>query len=236
MLRVIVILGACLCVLPAAAQTRADLENDCVSNDVDARVSGCGALIDGLGAGRFEMDTLAQAKLYFFYAQAQSMKGNMEIALDGFSKSIAASGQHPQSRNERALIYEQAGKFDEALEDYTVSLGLNDKQDAVYFRRAHVFGNLGKIAEAKADVERAIELHPEHAAYHFMHAQMFQALGKPEQVVAELTMACELAPAPLTEEWQQTVTNSGHYNDGIDGICTTVLVNAIAECFATPGC
>jgi tetratricopeptide (TPR) repeat protein len=104
--------------------------------------------------------SLADATLDFQEAIAAARAGNMDKAIDAFSRVITA-GASLEARNlasaynMRGVCYEAKKQYQEALADYTKAIETYDKASEALGNRSLLYYKLGDMDKAKADAVAA---------------------------------------------------------------------------------
>lgn len=189
----------------AKSSARADMELDCFSNNLDAKIRGCTALLE-----RGNLTPEERARLYADRALALSMKSWYAEAIKDYDRSLALQPNASIPLNNRAWAYFRWGKPAEGVNDVESSLNLDPTSGASYDTRAHIRQSLGDPTGAIADYrlamrfggERMVKMYQcgltDHGLYKgpqdgLANTELDQALEK-----CSLDRACD--PLPANEE------------------------------------
>lgn len=133
------------------APVRADMEIDCFSTDLDAKIRGCTALLE-----RGNLTPDERARLYADRALALSMKTWYAEAIKDYDRSLALQPNASIPLNNRAWAYFRWGRPSAGVDDIEKSLTLDPTSGASYDTRAHIRQSLGNPAGAFADYRLAM--------------------------------------------------------------------------------
>lgn len=136
----------------APAPARADMEIDCFSNDLDAKIRGCTALLE-----RGNLTPDERARLYADRALALSMKGWYAEAIKDYDRSLAIQPNASIPLNNRAWAYFRWGRAADGVLDVEKSLNLDPTSGASYDTRAHIRQSLSNPSGAFADYRLAMK-------------------------------------------------------------------------------
>ncbi len=136
----------------APAPARADMEIDCFSTDLEAKIRGCTALLE-----RGNLTPDERARLYADRALALSMKGWYAEAIKDYDRSLAIQPNASIPLNNRAWAYFRWGRPADGVLDVEKSLGLDPTSGASYDTRAHIRQSMGNPAGAVSDYRQAMK-------------------------------------------------------------------------------
>jgi tetratricopeptide (TPR) repeat protein len=145
------LIGLLLLGVVVASGARADSAADCFSEDLDRRIEGCTALIEG---GDQSAADLSYA--YAMRALAYSLKGRYEPAIRDYDVAIAMKPDFAVALNNRAWALFRWGKASEGLPDVERSLELSPTSAHSLDTRAHIKQALGDTKAALRDYDRAM--------------------------------------------------------------------------------
>jgi len=86
--------------------------------------------------------------------------GNLEAAIEDYSRAIEIDPTFAEAYNVRAGLHEALGQLDDAEADYDRAIALNPETASLYNNRGFVHLQRGDLDAALADYSRAIELDP----------------------------------------------------------------------------
>ncbi|XP_034984059.1 RNA polymerase II-associated protein 3 isoform X1 [Zootoca vivipara] len=87
-------------------------------------------------------------------------EGKYEIAIECYTRGIAADGTNALLPANRAMAYLKIQKYEEAEEDCTQAVLLDSSYSKAYARRGTARAALGKLKEAMQDFETVLKLEP----------------------------------------------------------------------------
>ena len=134
-----------------ASQVRADASSDCFSEDIERRIEGCSALIEGREAPSTDMSLV-----YAMRALAYSMKGSYQAAIHDYDTAIHMRPDFAVALNNRAWAYFRWGKAATGLPDVERSLELSPTSPHTLDTRAHIRQVQGQPQAALEDYNKAM--------------------------------------------------------------------------------
>lgn len=133
---------------PSAADIR---DNDCFSEDFARRIDACTALIDAPGTGLADL-----ALAYSARALAHSVRGNYELAIPDYDKSLRLDPNSAVALNNRAWAYFKLGQPERGAADVERALDIMPDSPHTLDTRAHIRQWRGDRGGAFRDYESAI--------------------------------------------------------------------------------
>ena len=130
---------------------RADSAADCFGEDIERRIEGCTALIQG-GDSRSADLSLA----YAMRALAYSLKGSYDRAIPDYDEAIRMKPDFAVALNNRAWAYYRWGKPAQGLPDVEKSLEYSPTSAHSLDTRAHIRQALSDPEAALRDYDRAM--------------------------------------------------------------------------------
>ncbi len=113
-------------------------------------------LITGFSA--FAQDKIKQAETHLEAGYKALNSGQLNNAVELFTKSLAEYPAYTEAYNARASTYDRLNKPDLALRDYTISLEFKPDQYEVLLSRGALLFQLKKFVEAKVDFKKLLQL------------------------------------------------------------------------------
>ena len=83
-------------------------------------------------------------------------------SINFLSKAIIMDSTDSKLFNNRALAYENIGKFGKARFDYDLAIELDKNNHVYYFNRGILFMRINNYQNALLDINKALELDPNH--------------------------------------------------------------------------
>ena len=189
--------GALACATAALpARAGAEQEIECFSNDLDAKIRGCTALLE-----RGNLTPDERASLYANRALALSMKSWYAEAIKDYDRSLALQPNAPIPLNNRAWAYFRWGKPADGQADVEKSIALDPTSGASYDTRAHIRQALGNPPGAIADYRLAMRFGGERMVKMYQCGLTDHGLYKGPQdgiITPELDQALEKCSADRT--------------------------------------
>jgi tetratricopeptide (TPR) repeat protein len=105
--------------------------------------------------------TPQDALAYYNRGVARHEQGDLDAAIQDYTKAIALNPQHTWAYNNRGVARSDQGDLDAAIEDYTTAIKLNPQDAGAYVNRGLARHSQGDLASAIADFHRYLELTPD---------------------------------------------------------------------------
>ena len=112
----------------------------------DDRIASCGAVID---SGGQTSRTLAIALNN--RGNAHYRKGDYDLAIADYDKSLKANPKYPRALNNRGLAFQKKGDFVRAIADFNQSIRLDPKSAPAFVNRAEAFRQRKEYRRAAND-------------------------------------------------------------------------------------
>lgn len=121
-------------------------------------------------------------------------EGQMEEAIQEYSKAIDKDPRNAAAYNNRGIVYDDLEQYERAIEDYDKAIELNPNNVLAYNNRGVAYDNLGEYEKAIEDYDKAIKLDPDYAAAYNNRGVIYNALGQYEKAIECYTQAIKLDP------------------------------------------
>ena len=132
---------------------------------------------------------------YFNIGYAFMQKKDEKQAEENWKKALEIKGDHPETLNSLATLYNNQKRFDEAaaISAKAAASAPAGNADAIY-NQGIILWNAGKIAEAKVKFEAATTADPNHADARFQFGMALLNEGKVPEAVASFEQYMKMAP------------------------------------------
>lgn len=127
-------------------------------------------------------------------AVLKKQQGQLEEALEEYTKAITFYPEYSSAYFNRALLYLQNKDYTNALADYTRSLKYNDHDPETYNNRANIYVLLDKPNKAIEDYTSAIEFFPNYSEAYHNRAQIYLKQGKTSEAIEDFKIVLSLNP------------------------------------------
>ena len=127
-------------------------------------------------------------------ALAYGAQGNLERAIEDYTRAIELEPNSPLAYSNRGGAYQKQGNLERAIEDCTKAIELEPNNDQAYNNRGGAYYNQGNLEQAIEDYTRAIELEPNNAQAFYNRGTTYHNQGNLEQAIEDYTRAIELEP------------------------------------------
>lgn len=175
--------------LNASGQSREENAFQCESNDADASISGCTALIQ---SGP-EL-TLNLALIYYNRGNAYKDKGQFDRAIQDYDEAIRLDPEYANSFNNRGYAYNAKRQHDRAIMDFNEAIRLNPKLVNAFIDRGYSYGSNGQYERAIQDFDEAIRLDPKNKTAFNNRGYVYAAKGQYRRAIQDYDEAIKLDP------------------------------------------
>ena len=182
--------------------------------------------------------TELQAKEALQAGHIQLLRGQLDMAIAGYSDAIRLNPRFADAYNNRGIAYEKKGEIDRALKDYNEAIEIDPNLAVAYSNRGNARSQLGRYEEALADFDEAIRLNPDYPEDYNNRGNARSQLGRYEEALADFDEAIRLNP-----DYAIAYSNRGNarsqlgryeealtdYNEEVHPALPNAIVNQLAE-------
>ena len=122
------------------------------------------------------------------------MLGQIEMAIEAYSRVIELNPNNPNAYNNRGVAYSAKGDFDRTIEDYTKAIELNPNYAVAYNNRGGVYYLKEEYESAIVDFTKATELNPDYAVAYNNRGVAYYLKKEYDSAIVDFTRAIELNP------------------------------------------
>jgi tetratricopeptide (TPR) repeat protein len=171
------------------AQTRDESATKCESNDPDAQIYGCTALIQ---SGSETAAKLSAA--YYDRANAYNRKGLYDQSIADYTKVTTLNPDFAPAYNNRGFAYSKQGLYERAIADFTRLIALKPELASAYTLRGFAYTKEGLYDQAIADYTQAITLNPNFDRAYNRRAWAYHLKNEDARGLPDADKAVVLAP------------------------------------------
>jgi tetratricopeptide (TPR) repeat protein len=135
--------------------------------------------------------------------------GELDKAIENFTKAIEINPNNVQAYNYRARAYNNTAKFEMAIADADKAITIDPNYSNAYVRRAYAYTNLEQPEKAVADCTKAISIDPKNADAYANRAIAYMHEEKPELAIEDSSQAMRLDPTGH----KPYINRAGAYNN-----------------------
>ncbi len=131
-----------------------------------------------------------------FFQQGVELEnaGQIDQAIEIFSKVIELEPNFFDGYNHRANSLAQKKEYEKALQDYQKAMDLNPQEATLYYNRAVVYYLMKKYPETLEDYNKAIELNPQYVKAYLNRGTLFAENRQWQQALNDRAKLIELEP------------------------------------------
>jgi Tfp pilus assembly protein PilF len=154
-----------------------------------------------------------QANADAFYSRGwlYEYQGDLQNAINDYSKAIVINAQHTNAYYNRGLIYIRMNRFDQAVADFSKVLSITPASIDAYCNRGNAYFQIGQTDNAILDYTAALKLNPKDADIYFNRGIVFRSKGDQERAQTDFREAVQLGHS-LAKEYLESV--AGKDNGG----------------------
>jgi tetratricopeptide (TPR) repeat protein len=171
---------------------------------------------------------------------ADCLSNNLEQRIRGCSELIADASLPPQDLSKaysmRALAYSLEQKFDLAMADYDMAIKLDPNSPIAHNNRAWTLWRLGDTQNGLAGAERSLALEPNSPHALDTRAHILQSMGHHSRALQDYERAMLFGGSRMIMLYQCGLQAAGLFEGKPDGIFTSALSQAMAQCVKRPNC
>jgi tetratricopeptide (TPR) repeat protein len=120
--------------------------------------------------------------------------GDLQGAIDDFTKAIELKPEDAVAYNDRGIAYSSLGRFESAIKDYDKVIELNPNYAGVYNNWGKTWQDKGDLDKAVEKYDKAIELNPNYADAYNNRGNAYSKKGDLDKAVRDYDKAVELNP------------------------------------------
>lgn len=121
-------------------------------------------------------------------------KGQLDRAIEDFTKLIAIDKKSPGAYNNRGIVFREAGQLARALDDHTTAIALKPGHPDSYNARGLVYKELGRTDLAIEDFNTAVRLAPDYADAYTSRGWTYKEMGQIGRAMEDYNTAIALDP------------------------------------------
>jgi tetratricopeptide (TPR) repeat protein len=135
-----------------------------------------------------------KARPYINRGFAYTSLGQLDKAIEDYSKAIEINPNFTDSYYNRGLAYMNSGQPEKAMADYSKALEIEPTYGKAYSSRGVVYFNLRQWDQAIADYSKAIDTDPKYADAYYNRGIVYNNLGQLDKAISDYSKAIELNP------------------------------------------
>jgi len=120
--------------------------------------------------------------------------GDLQGAINDFTKAIVLSPEDAVAYNNRGVAYSSIGHLERAIKDYDKAIELNPNYAGVYNNWGNVYKAEGDLDKAIKKYDKAIELNPNYADAYYNLGEAFVGLGRYDEALESFSQAIKINP------------------------------------------
>jgi protein O-mannosyl-transferase len=125
---------------------------------------------------------------------AHTNSGQIDLALEDYTKAIENNPEFTDSYYNRGLIYINTGRFESAIADLSKAVEIDPKYAKGYADRGVAYYSLKQWDKSLADYSKAIELKPDFADALFNRGLLYGSQGQPDKAITDFSKVISIDP------------------------------------------
>ena len=134
------------------------------------------------------------AAAYNHLGLAYAKKGQLDLAIQDYSKAIELDPQYANAYNNLGAAHHATGQFDLAIQDYNNAIELDPTNASTYYNLGNAYAKKGQFDLAIQDYSNAIELDPKLALAYALRGAAYGDKSQLELAIQDCSKAIELDP------------------------------------------
>ena len=140
------------------------------------------------------LPSVQQAELMQQQGNFLGMIGQMDKAIEAYSKAIELNPAYAGAYNNRGIAYDETGKSAPAIADFNKAIELKPDFAEAYNNRGTIYSNQGNSTRAITDFNKAIVLKPDFAGAYMNRGIAYFNKGESTPAIADFNKAIALDP------------------------------------------
>ena len=142
----------------------------------------------------------------FQRAAASHRTGDMDDAIDAYSKSLLLNPKQPDVYNNMGVALRSQGKLEAAIACYRRSLVLKPNNAGVYSNMGNALRENGRLETAMASHQQAVKLSPKSTEAYYNLGLVLRDLGQTDAALSCFDRALELDETHVDCQWDRALT------------------------------
>ncbi len=155
-------------------------------------------------------------------------RGQNDLALSDFSKSLEINSGNATAYLDRGAIYSNIGKDSLALQDFNTSIKIDPAKAEVYYNRGRILAKFGKDSVAIQDYNKAIELNPNYSLAYMNRGIVYFNRQQNDLALTNYNKAIETNPELDIPYYNRGIMmfNRQQYNLALANFSKAIALNA----------
>ena len=164
-----------------------------------------------------------RAELAFQQGNVLMMLGQMDKAIEVYSRAIKLNPNYADAYNNRGVTYVEKGNLDHAIEDFNTAIDLKPNY-AAYNNRGSAYDKKGDFNRAIKDYTKAIGLKPNYADTYTHRGIAYDKKGDYDRAIKDFAKVINLKPdyAGAYYNCGSAYIKKGDYDRGIGALNTAI--------------
>ncbi len=133
-----------------------------------------------------------EAKAYFEQGENYQKTGNIEAAIEAYTKAIELDNKCIEAYSNRGNLYKNLGLWEKSLGDYDEIIAIRPNNATAYYNRGNLYREQGLLDQALKDYDQAIELQPDNAAAYGNRGVLYAEQRQEDKALLDYNQAIEL--------------------------------------------
>lgn len=139
-------------------------------------------------------------------ALRESIAGNLEKAVELYTKAIALAPGNADYYNRRSVVLYKMCRYEDTLRDDTKAIELDPANPDYYYSRSITLHVMERYKDALRDKSKAIALDPSKPDYYYGRGLTLHAMNRYDEALSDTTKAIELDPSKPDYYYSRGIT------------------------------
>ena len=140
------------------------------------------------------LPSVQQAELMQQQGNFLGMIGQMDKAIEAYSKAIELNPAYAGVYNNRGIAYNKTGKSAPAIADFNKAIELKPDFAEAYNNRGNAYSNIGEYDNAIQDYDKAVARRPNFAKAYYNRGLAYARKGEYDRAIVDFDKTIELKP------------------------------------------
>lgn len=157
-----------------------------------------------------------ESRIFYARGLEESRKGNLDVAIDLYSRAIDLMPDYYEALNSRGVTYLRKRLFDLAINDFSSLFSLRKPSAGLYLNISSAYLGKGDFERALEDIEKAFEINPNLEYGWSFRGDIYRRMKEYQKAIEAYTNAIKINPLSSFYNGRCfTYYDSGKYEEAV---------------------